>query len=324
MKKTGLRRLAISVIGHLVRDEIVRPDGRTTSALGGIAYNIAALCAIMDREEVRPVCRIGHDIETDVLAAFGWSKSFNPSGIGHTRLPNVVNKLVYRGGSHREEWNSRKPAPLRLNRSCLESDAVLVNFISGNDIRLKDLRAFRRRYKGLIFCDFHSLSLGRDSNGKRYYRRHPRWREYVAAADIVQMNLAELSTIYPGELGNPSEIAVACRILHDCGPKAAIVTAGDKGLVFSESVSGRAFHIPAINLGAAVDPTGCGDTLAAAFIYHFVKTGSGVKSLEIANRHAAAKATFSGLDGFRRLGEIANRAGISAKAKRLDLRRIRA
>jgi sugar/nucleoside kinase (ribokinase family) len=294
----------IAVVGHLVRDQIMSTDGKVTIALGGIAYNLATLCSLMEAGKVYPVCRIGLDTRGMLLDAFDSYNAMDGSGIAFNRHPNVLNRLVYRSDGCRDEWNSRRPSPLSLKRVPGNVDAVIINFISGNDVRLKELKEFRKQYRGLIYCDFHSLALGRGKDGRRYYRFHPRWREYLSAVDIIQMNLHELSSIVNREPTTPEDIAFFCKRLLEAGPSIAIVTNGEAGTTCSMSSSKRSYYVPAVHVPVAVDPTGCGDALGAAFVYHYLQTGDPLKSMELASQIAAAKATFSGVEAFGNLRMI--------------------
>ena len=61
--------------------------------------------------------------------------------------------------------------------------------------------------------DYHSLALGMKIIGKnprrvtRHFRYNPHWREYVALADIVQMNHVELNSLFPGMGDDTASIA---------------------------------------------------------------------------------------------------------------------
>lgn len=317
MKKEIPNSPRIAVAGHLVYDEITFPDGETTTAPGGISYNIAALTAMMTGGRLFPVCEIGVDIKNLVFEIFGSCEVFNKSAIRITSMPNVVNRLVYDKQGNRDEWNSRRPQPLSLDMIPHDFDALLLNFISGSDVTLDELRRFRGRFGGIVYCDFHSLALGHDREGKRHYRKHPDWEEYLSYVDIIQMNKAELSTIVGHESEAVAQIAADCSMLHEAGPETALITMGKAGVLLSIHSGDQVFHIPSINVSVVVDTTGCGDTLAAAMIYHYILSGDLLQSAVIANRYGAAKATFTGLDGFRRMDEILNDIGEAAEPVRL-------
>ena len=140
-------------------------------------------------------------------------------------------------------------------------------------------------------------------NNIRHLRRHPRWRDYLALADIVQMNLAELRSIFDISLTLDQDIVAACRQILALGPKVVIITMGARGAIAVRG-GGEAYRIAASPIPREIDPTGCGDTLSASFVSGLAASGDFVKSLEKACHYAAAKATFSGLEGFTRFDDI--------------------
>ncbi len=299
----------LAVVGHLVYDRIVLPGGNTTEALGGVSYNIATLTSIMERGRLLPVCEIGEDIRGVFREAFGKSRVLDDAAIEYTALPNVVNTLVYDDSGQRQEWNSRKPRSLSLRKIDGDIDAVLFNFISGDDVELDELAAFRSRFDGIAFCDFHSLALGRGRGGKRFFRTHPRWREYLSPMDMVQMNLAEFATMAGSVRGMISEIASRAAMIHEIGPETVLITLGREGFVLSIDSGQQVYHIPAIDIVQEVDSTGCGDTLAASLVYHYVVSGDVLEAAIKANLWAAAKATFTGTDGFKNMETILSGLG---------------
>lgn len=302
----------IAVAGNLVADEIFYTGGEKVSALGGISYNLAALLSIMKDGKIIPLCEIGSDKEELFEEYFGKSDIVDSSAVRRTTLPNVVNRLVYNNDGSRDEWNSRIPERLSLENIGNDVDAVLFNFISGDDFSVDDLSEFRGRFEGLTFCDYHSLALGRNGEGKRFFRKHPEWERYVSQMDIVQMNIAELATISGVEGLSFGNIIAVCSMIHSLRPDICIITLGRNGAVLSAENGKAVYHLPPISIKNEVDPTGCGDTLAAVFLYNYLLSRDPLQSAVIANRYAAAKVTFAGLDGFNNIDSIIDGMGESA------------
>jgi hypothetical protein len=303
----------IVVAGHLVHDEIVLPGGCSITALGGISYNLAALCSAMSAGNLIVLCEIGTDIKPVFDNTFKSCDIMDRSLIRTTNLPNVVNRLVYDSHGSRTEWNSRVPGGISLINAPRDIDAVLLNFISGDDISLEELRLFGDRFGGIIYEDFHSLSLGRNPDGSRYFRKNPNWREYVSIADIVQLNLAELGTITGKNVADVEEAVSDCEVLHQAGPENVVVTMGDKGSVLSMESGKRKYQIPVNKIEKEVDATGCGDTLAAVALYQLIKTGNLLFAVSEGCRWAAAKATFSGISGFVDISGVLDRVGPTSR-----------
>lgn len=301
------------VAGHLVADEIMYAGGSRVSALGGISYNLMALLSIMKTGKIMPVCEIGLDKEDLFEEYFGKHDIVDSSAVRKTPLPNVVNRLVYSSDGNREEWNSRIPGRLSLEIISSDVDAALMNFISGDDMSVEELTEFRKRFEGIIFCDYHSLALGRDSEGKRYYRKHPDWDKYLSQADIVQMNIAELATISGVKGLSFGNIIAVCGMIHNLHPDICIITLGRNGLVLSIEKGNQVYHIPPVTVHNDIDPTGCGDTLAAVFLYNYLLSCDPLQSAMSANRYAAAKVTFGGLGGFKGMNTILESIGRGAE-----------
>jgi sugar/nucleoside kinase (ribokinase family) len=306
----------IAVIGHLVKDEIKTLDGRMSVGIGGTAYNLAALAAVQMQGKIYPVCRIGHDIKSLSDELFRLSPRFDLSRASHVSRPTAIHRLTYKPDGSRGEWNSGKQKPLELDSSLLSCDALLLNFISGNDVKLSELQALRKRYRGLIYCDYHSLSLGLGRDKMRFIRYHPRWRDYLSVVDIIQMNLVELSSIFRKKLDSGKAVLEAFELLHRAGPQIAIITAGRDGVILSHRPKGRYYRIPAVKITKEVDATGCGDTLSSSFLYYYLISGNILDSLETANHYASAKATFSGFEGFANIEKIKSKIGPPSKAEK--------
>jgi hypothetical protein len=99
----------------------------------------------MEKGRIIPVCEIGYDMEEPFGNYFSGHDIIDSSKIKKTSLPNVVNKLVYDSDGNREEWNSRVPERLSLEDIDNDVDAVLMNFISGDDFGIEDIARFRER-----------------------------------------------------------------------------------------------------------------------------------------------------------------------------------
>lgn len=299
-------------------DEIFYHNGEKVSAPGGISYNLATLLAIMKEGKIIPVCETGFDMVDRFEKYFGKHDIVDRSAIKETSLPNVVNRLVYDSDGSREEWNSRIPDHLSLDDIAEDVDAILINFISGDDLTVEDIRKFRERSDCPALCDYHSLALGRDGEGKRFFRKHQDWELYLAQMDIVQMNIAELATISGVEGLSFGNIIAVCGLIHNLGPEICIITLGRNGLVLSMERGNGVYHIPPVTVSDEVDPTGCGDTLAAVFLHSYLISGDPLQSAVSGNRYAAAKATFSGLDGYKEIDVIMERIGPGAEPVRIQ------
>lgn len=293
----------IAVIGHLVRDIIHRPDGRVIESPGGIAYSIAALAALApDGSKVLPICRIGRDIKFSDLGSLSEDARIDTSAIKQIDAFDEVHELRYESDGYRTEINHNRMRPLSagLIKPSFRLDAVLINYIGGDEFPPREIDKIKNRFNVPIFIDFHSLALGMNSNNERFFRRHPRWRMYVSRADILQMNNYELKTIFRDIDDSDDSILKAASKLLGCGPDAIIITRGDRAVAacWKEGKRTASALIEVPRVETPVDPTGCGDTFAAAFLISYLAGLDVPDCCRKAAEMAAKKALFSGLDGF--------------------------
>ena len=108
----------------------------------------------------------------------------------------------------------------------------------------------------------------------------PDKREGLAQVDVLKADYRE-ARILSGE-EDPER---AVRALADFGPKEVIVTLGSKGSLIL--AKGSLYRIAAFPPRTAGDPTGCGDSYCAGYIFHRLKSDD----IEAAGRFAAALAT---------------------------------
>jgi sugar/nucleoside kinase (ribokinase family) len=293
----------IAVIGHLVWDRIVRPDGKVIEAFGGTAYNVAALSAISKgKSKIYPVCYIGSDLSDKASSYFGQMPGLDLSCLKMLNRPTETHELTYRANGYRKEDN-RHNMPIftkSLFASCPKFDMALVNYIGGDEFPPRLLAWFKAKYRSHIYMDFHSLALGRTPKNCRYFRYHPHWHKYTALADYVQMNDYELKSLFPGSDENIDSVFSAAKRVLMTGPKAVIVTreANDLAVLYRNrgKAIARAIKVPRVDL--AIDPTGCGDSFASGFVNGICGFDDIIKACREGLKIASKKVIFSGLDGF--------------------------
>jgi hypothetical protein len=303
----------IAVIGHLVRDRIRNLTGGYIEALGGIAYSLAALgMSASGRYNVRPVCRIGHDLLPMVESVFQKFSAIDLSAIKVISRTNKIHELVYKTADYREERNFGEMPEITplLFKKLKIIDIALLNYIGGDEFKPGSIKWLKQKYRPLVYLDYHSLALGRavldkkNLRVKRYFRYNPHWREYVSLADIVQMNYPELKSIFSKTENENNSIIKSALEIKSAGPGTVIITREEKDLiVILDSKYKPDIHIlPVRPVNKAIDPTGCGDSFAAGFIGSYIDDKDVLKACETGLDLAGKKAAFSGLDGFLKLG----------------------
>ena len=318
LKEIKNRRCNIAVIGNLVWDRIIQFNSSRVEDFGGIAYNLSALGALANIEgksgrmiRIFPVCNVGFDIFVDAKAFFGNFSAIDFSFIRNTPRKNIVHELRYDEKGYRSECNIGRTSKItpHLFQHCKVVDAVIVNYIGGDEFPPRYLRWLKDKYAPLIYLDYHSLALGRTVTSrkiykvKRHFRYNPHWRKYIELADIVQMNYDELKSIFSETVNETGSIVQSAKNIYDAGPDIVIITREDKELVLiaGPKYSPKIYIMPVHPVGKLVDSTGCGDSFAAGFVISYYKDRDVVKACEHGLSLACQKAGFSGLTGFLKL-----------------------
>ncbi len=292
----------IGVIGTFIRDTIVTLDGHRVESIGGLYHSMAYLACLVEADTfVQPLCHVGDDFyETVRNALKRLSANILFDGMHRVPQPNTQVTLTYRSRETRDEVTSAPMPPITAAEiaAVAECDAVLVNLISGDDVTLEALTSLRKsRHSPLIYLDLHSLALGIDPTGKRYYRAIPNRREWLAACHILQVNEREAATLAGcqeqctrGELLSfgkdlAGELVTACHI-----------TLGSNGslLFYRHEGDVRYEHCPPYEMPQVVDVIGCGDAFGAAFLAHFLRKQDFSAPTHFANKVAGLNCTFMG------------------------------
>ncbi|UCB52002.1 MAG: carbohydrate kinase family protein [Candidatus Zixiibacteriota bacterium] len=296
-----MRRFKVAVIGTINKDTIIFPSGRRTESFGGILYSVSALSGLgAEGLEIYPVCNVGHDIHHRVREILEGYDNVKLDGVKKVRRKNNHALLrIDQEGERHETLTNRVPVlDFSQAEPFLDSDAILVNFISGFDISLSTLRRIRRKTGALIFMDVHSLTLGIRPDGRRFLRMPGNWGEYIRQADLVQANVAEWGVLAGKDLTSSADIRDFGVYIMGLGPKALLLTTGREGaiMVYRRGASCRLRKARGIRVRGFRDSTGAGDAFSAGFLASYLRTKNPTLSLDFANRVAVQTCKTSGVE----------------------------
>jgi len=302
--------MTITVIGHLCKDVLHLPSAGSEEGFGGIMYSVLTLANLMNgRDVLQPVFGVGQADYDPVMEILKQYKQVDTSGIFRMKGQTNQVQLFYDAGppGSRIECsrNISPPIPYTRIKPFLDADGILINMISGFDITLETLDYIRmetRERRVPIYFDFHSLTLGIDEEFKRFRRPLTDWRRWCFMHHSIQMSESEA-------LGLTAERYNESTLINHMMPlmvSALIITRGSRGatLITQDIHKKLTRHeIPGVSHGAVVDPTGCGDVFGASYLYQLLKSRDSLEAALFANKAAALKATFGGIDGLQGLGK---------------------
>ena len=284
-----------TLIGTILLDRIINIDGIHSDGFGGLMYTINAFRAACNADdEIIPVSRIGNDAYRKVKDYFKDDPRVNLDGLQYFDGPNNQVKLIYKDRAERTEYSLYPMEPLTFEavKPFLNSDIIVVNFISGWDISFDAFREIRHSYSGALYTDIHSLTLKRKENGERVPRQVENIESWIDGLDFVQSNEIELRRISPFNSLNSfcESNATTKKMIYN-------LTKGKEGSETSiyKDEKFKIIKGQPCNSVEVIDPTGCGDAFASGFIAEYLNTTNVYNAVKNANRMAACMGAFHGL-----------------------------
>ncbi len=290
----------IAVIGHLCIDQLhLAGEEHPREQLGGIAYSLATLSNLMSgNDRIFPIFPVGEAEDGMVQEFFRSYPTIDASGVYKTERPTNRVMLFYnQNGESRTECSKHiaDPIPSSRIKPFLDSDAVLINMVSGFDITLETLdwiRMMARENETPIHFDFHSLALGVDDRATRFRRPLSDWRRWCFFLNSIQLSEEEAAGLTTERYDETNLINQLMSLMVNT----LVITRGARGLTLVTQAKKKLTRqeIPGSQAGEVVDPTGCGDVFGAAFLYFFVRNKNALQAAQVANRAAALNATVRG------------------------------
>jgi len=310
--------MRIAVLGSVVQDTIYPPDGGEIKSTGGIYYTISFLANLLDPDSIiYPICNIGYDFYEEFLDIIKGFNNVKTEGLYRVNEKNNKVILKYYDKETREEIATEVVPPLSFEKvePFLGCDVLLLNFISGFELTLETQKRIKDQSKAFLYMDFHSLALGRDKNGRRFYRTLKDWQEWISSVDFLQMNEKEAESLAERDLKSLRDYEDFGRSLFSLGIKGLNLTLGSEGslLFWLEDRRIRVKKLHALALERVADVTGCGDAFAAGFICKYWESKDPLKAARYANLVAGVNCLLQGTQGIERIHQL-----IESNAKRYD------
>ncbi|MCU0644084.1 MAG: carbohydrate kinase family protein [bacterium] len=303
--------MKIGIIGTIVKDQIYSADATEINSIGGIFYTLSILGNLAAKDDqIYPVCYLGQDIYDEILSRLSQYQSIRFDGVKKIAQNNTAVKLIYQNAEQRNEFLSNRFPPLQLEDigKIGSMDVWLVNFITGFELSLETFQQFCEQTPGLIFMDFHSLSLDIAENGLRVLRKLPNWEEWIRGVDVLQMNEAEAISLSRNQSATKHSLIQFGNEVINKNIKIFHITRGSKGslLFYRNGAESINFEIPPRPVANVVDVTGCGDAFAAGFLQHYFHSKDIVAATHYANSIAGINCTIRGTEELFKLSCLKN------------------
>ena len=313
------RKKRLGVIGTFVWDVIHGRDVRTAPVQewGGVTYALGALDAALPEDwEIVPLMKVGHDLVERAMEFVQTLQRAAPeAALVEVPYPNNRVELFYYSSERRSEilhggvpgwtWLGLKPMLDGL-------DALYVNFIAGFEMDIETAQLLRQHFKGVMYCDLHSLLLAVQPGGLRTPQPLPNAEAWFRCFDVLQVNEDEMALLAPDPM------ALAASALGN-GARCLLVTLGKRGAVYFAqpdfdgltSLAGRAPGEPVVPAFGPVrtalvpseralsdgDPTGCGDVWGATCFSRLLAGDKLTDAIVAAHRAAARNVDHRGASG---------------------------
>ncbi len=306
------------VIGEPCVDVIHKANGETVNSYGGILYSVISMAVLSGaNDSIIPVMNLGEDEFDNIISILRKYPKIRTDGINKVKHPtrkvNLYYNLYNTDKSARIE-KSTEPTYTLAYMQCESffktADAILINMISGVDIKLDTLKSIRKDYSGYIHIDIHNIVMHTKEDGSRIHRPVDNWYEWCTNSDTVQMNEFEIATLSRDKL---SEYRIAEEILYNRNydVKGLIVTRGKIGVTGflrkEKSYGNEKFNdLDHVNVASIenphfVDSTGCGDVFASSFTIDYSVNRDFIKSMHFANRMASFNSSLEGINELDKL-----------------------
>lgn len=289
--------MTIALVGSITSDILFCSGLSPQRSLGGILYNAIALSSLSN-DTIKLFANVGRDIEQPLRDHLDLIASIDRSHIDACSERNV-SCYLFQDGDVTGELHRNYPAELRFRQlvPALESEGMLMTFPTGYELSLRTLARIRSQYRGLLFLDYHTLSLSSDKEGVRFWRKRANWIDWVSGADIVQFNRNEAESLAGTEVRSGGDLRQFFQKIFERGAKIVLVTLGKHGCLIAEykaaGIGLRQYE--GVSVSTLRSTIGCGDVFAGAFLATYLRTQSVDESCTLAVKAAALKCSSIGI-----------------------------
>jgi len=282
----------VCVVGHITKDIVKTAEGEIEMAGGTAFYTAVALKNL--GMSVAVITKL-HYQDTFLLNEL--VKEQIPVFLGKSDLTTTFMNMYSSDTNKREQWVKDVAMPFTVNdASGFEARIFHLGPLTRYDIPLEVIRFLAR--KARISLDVQGLVRDVVAGSRSWTRvKHAAWNDKKTALAFV--NIVKTNEKEARMLSHEQDIKKIATELSGYGPEEVIITCGSNpSLVYSKGQSYWAPAYPPRNT-ATVDPTGCGDTYMAGYLFYRERTDI----LDEVGKFAAMTATLKLEQGYMFRGD---------------------
>lgn len=291
--------MKLLVIGHLVEDRI-HLHNEVINRPGGLFYTLTALKNYKRADDQLFVCTNIPSSPDNLFS--GLFEGLNTEFVSRSERIPCVDLFIEPGTERKEKYDYIGSSIKLTSVNFSDFDAILINMITGADIKLEDLKYIRNNFYGLIYFDVHTLSRGIGEDLGREFRVIPDFEEWAENIDILQANEIEIKM-----LGTTQNIELIINQMFDSGVRLIVLTKGKTGA--RVYYKGDDKEMKSVFLSAnkvnVKNTIGCGDVFGAVFFYDYIVKGNILYALKNSTAAAGLTASSGSLKQFSELNRNA-------------------
>jgi len=242
------------VLGNLLVDDLVFPDGRTRMAQAGGAVLYGSLAASLWTDRVGAVSMRGEDYPAEMLRQMA-DRGVDLSGVLSLGRPGVRTWLLYEGRIRRVIHRLGGPTHEQISPSPSQMPA------SFGDARAFHLAPMPFEAQRALLASFaRDAFVSVDPHGMVTEETLPQWRDMLTHADAFFPSEDELLL----EQGQTDPVAALPRLVSG-KLRFVVYKRGLRGGLLYDAHEQR-FHSWTTRTNGVIDPTGAGDSFAMGFV----------------------------------------------------------
>ncbi len=279
--RNSCTKVDVCVVGHITRD-IIKIGNRVKELPGGTAYYTSVALKNLG-VNVAVVTKLNY---SDRYLLDELTKNNIPIFLNKSPKTTIFENIYLDGysppGKDRLQKVRAVATPIRVDELRDISSVIFhIGSLTKGDVSPEALKFLSK--KSIISLDVQGF-LREVVEGCVKMRDWEEKKEILPYVDILKANAIEAKILTGKE-----DIKEAAKTLSSLGVREVIITLGEKGsLIYSKK---RFYFIPSYPQPKVVDPTGCGDTYMAGYIYKRLESIHSVPDFDKTGKFAAIVAS---------------------------------